>query len=296
MTKVVDNSKKDYHCKLAANMNNLLDFLKNNSSWIKDISTIIFTGTGTLIAILSYRRAKSTIFQPKRTEVAKIQAQILTDFLTTFTTDGNSLDRSIDYLNIFMYNVDIILRDYNLSDIEKISEKYAEYEQNIAGWFQFLENEDYKFILVEGSIKDYDRLIFESNHRERQKYYERDAKKGIFDVHRIFFTKKYSQFHEKLRDLSNNPFLPNEIQKVANQIGENMTVNLHYKLKSILSKLIEETYKALNDTETSDYEVLSETFKYQTLWRIFEKERNQHDEDYELLKTKIREHLRIDKE
>lgn len=75
-----------------------------------------------------------------------------------------------------------------------------------------------------------------------------------------------------------------------------MTVNLHHKLKTLLSKLIEETYTAYNDKESDQYEVITETFKYQTLWRIFEKERNQHDKDYELLKKKIREHLRIDED
>jgi len=277
-------------------MNDIIEFFNDNSDWLKDISTIIFTATGTLVAILSYRRAKSSIFQPKRTEAAKIQTQILTDFLTTFTTDGNSFDRSIDYLNIYKYNVDIALRDYNLADIEKISEKYTEYEQNIAGWFQFLENDIYNFILVEGSIKEYDQLIFEPNDRARQKHYEEKAKNGVFEIHRIFYTKKYHQFHKKLRDLSNNPFLPKEIQNVANQIGDNMTINLHHKLRGLLSKLIEETYTAYNDKESNKYEVIKNTFKYQTLWRIFEKERNQHDEDYELLKTKIREHLRIDED
>ena len=277
-------------------MKEIIEFLENNSSWLKDISTIVFTATGTLVAILSYRRAKSSIFQPKRTEVAKIQTQILTDFLTTFTTDGNSLDQAIDYLNIYKYNVDIALRDYNLADIEKVSEKYTEYEQNVAGWFQFLENDIYNFILVEGSIKEYDLLIFETNNRERQRHYEKKANDGVFEIHRIFYTKKYHQFHKKLRDLANNPFLPREIQNAANQIGKNMTVNLHHKLKALLSELIEETYIAYNDKESDRYEVITETFKYQTLWRIFEKERNQHDKDYELLKKKIREHLRIDKE
>ncbi|XLS27987.1 hypothetical protein ACJD0Z_12345 [Flavobacteriaceae bacterium M23B6Z8] len=277
-------------------MNDTIEFLRTNSSWLKDISTILFTALGTLIAILSYNRAKSSIFQPKRTEVAKIQTEILTDFLTSFTTDGNSIDRAIDYVKIYQYNVDIALRDYNLADLDKISEKYAEYEQNIAGWIQFLENDIYNFILVEGSIKEYDQLIFEPNNRERQKHYERKANEGIYDIHRIVYTKKYQLFHKKLRDLSNNPFLPKEIQEVANQIGDNMTINLHHKLRILLSKLIEETHTAYKNKESDNYEVISETFKYQTLWRIFEKERNQHDKDYELLKKKIREHLRIDKE
>jgi hypothetical protein len=277
-------------------MNDIINFLRDNSSWLKDISTIVFTATGTLVAILSYKRAKSSIFQPKRNEVAKIQTQVLTEFLTLFTTNGNSIDRAIDYNNIYRYNVDMALRDYNLTDIDKISNKYSEYQQNIAGWFEFLENDIYNFILVEGNIDEYDKLIFEPNNRQRQKLYEKNAKRGIVEIHRIFYTKKYVEFHKKLRDLSNNPFLPKNIQDVANQIGDNMTLNLHHTLKILISKLVADITKAYLDEKSDDYEIFSEKLKYQDLWRVFETERKQHDKDYELLKKRIREHLLIDKE
>lgn len=175
-------------------MKDILLFLQNNSSWIKDIFTIIFAATGTWIAILSYKRAKSTIFQPKRTEVAKIQTTILSDFLALFTSDGNSIDRAVDYSNIYKYNVDMALRDYDLADIDKISEKYVEYEQNIDGWFQFLENDIYDFIMVEGNIADYDNLIFDKNNKERQKLYKERAEKGDVTIHRIFYTKNIINF------------------------------------------------------------------------------------------------------
>lgn len=272
----------------------MIEFLKQNSTWLKDIFTIFFTATGSLIAILSYRRAKSTIFQPKRTEVTKKQTEILSEFLSLYTNDGNTIDKAVDYINLFRYNIDITLRDYNLSDLEKITEKYVEYEQNIGGWIQFLEADIYDFVNIEGSIKDYDLLIFEKNNRERQKYYEANAKLGEVTIHRIFYTKKYFEFIKKLNDLSNNPFLPKDIQDVANQIGQNITINLHYNLRAILKRLIIELYKAHEDKNSDNYEILSEKFRYETLWRIFETERKQHNEDYELLKKKIRKHLMID--
>ncbi|MGJ8737570.1 hypothetical protein [Zobellia laminariae] len=277
-------------------MENIIDFLKENSSWLKDITTIIFTATGTLIAILSYKRAKSSIFQPKRNEVAKIQTQLLTEFLVLFTTNGNSIDRAIDYINIYKYNVDMALREYNLTDIDKIKNKYAEYKQNIAGWFEFLENDIYNFVIIEGNIQEYDELFFEANNRKREKAYEQSVKNGIVEINRIFFTKKHIEFHKKVRDLSNNPFLPKDIQDVANQIRENMTANLHHNLKILLAKLVNDINKAYHDKESDDYEILSEKYKYQTLWRTFETERKQHKKDYELLKKRIREHLLIDKE
>ena len=272
----------------------MIEFLKQNSTWLKDIFTIFFTATGSLIAILSYRRAKSTIFQPKRTEVTKKQTEILSEFLSLYTNDGNTIDKAVDYINLFRYNIDITLRDYNLSDLEKITEKYVEYEQNIGGWIQFLEADIYDFVNIEGSIKDYDLLIFEKNNRERQKYYEVNAKLGEVTIHRIFYTKKYFEFIKKLKDLSNNPFLPKDIQDVAKQIGQNITINLNYNLRDILKRLIIELYNAHEDKNYDNYEILSDKFRYETLWRIFETERKQHNEDYELLKNKIRKHLMID--
>lgn len=273
-------------------MNDIFTFLLENSGWIKDLSTVLFTATATIIAVLTYRRAKSTIFQPKRTEVIKIQSRTLIEFLNLFTAGGNSIDDSIDYTRIYRYNVDLALRDYGLIDDEKL--KLEELEENVGGWFQFLENDIHDFVLIEGTIQEYDTILY-MNEKERQKFYASKAKKGEVVINRIFYTKKYAIFHKKLRDLSNNPFIPKDIQDVANQIGKNMFVNLHLDLRVLLKKLVTEVYQAHNDKTTDQYEVLSEDFRYATLWRIFEKQRRNHDEDYRLLTKRIREYLMIDR-
>lgn len=276
-------------------MQQTLEFIKENVSWIKDVAYILFAFTGALLAILSYRKARATIFQPKRTEAIKIQLDVLTEFLSLFASDGNTIDRAIDYTNIYRYNVDLALRDYNLMDEEILLQRKIKFEQDIGGWFQFLEDDIYEFVLIEGSIEEYDRMFFEPNNRERQKNYEAKAKEGEVTIHRIFYTKKYALFHKKLRDLSENPFMPKDIQEVANQIGENVLVNLHYNLRTLLTKLVKDTYAAYQDKESDLYELISDQFKYQTLWRVFETERRQHKQDYELLKERIRKHLLIDK-
>lgn len=69
----------------------VIQFLKGNSDWLKDVSNIIFAGTGTIIGILSYKKAKSSIFQPKRTEVPKIQTDALLEFLSKYTTNGKRI-------------------------------------------------------------------------------------------------------------------------------------------------------------------------------------------------------------
>ncbi|MCW3789833.1 hypothetical protein [Plebeiibacterium sediminum] len=59
----------------------MIDYIKENINWLKDLFTLIFAGTGTVVAILTYRRARATILQPIRTEVIKKQSEILTKLL-----------------------------------------------------------------------------------------------------------------------------------------------------------------------------------------------------------------------
>ena len=160
----------------------IIDYIKENSILIKDISTTIFTLTGTIVAILTYRRARSTILQPKRTEVIKKQTEIISDFLTQTSENGDSLDMGLDYISLFRYNVDLILRDYGLIEIDKSSKKYKEYEDNISGWIQFLEEDIFDFYFSRGSITDYDNLIFEPNDRARQKYNKNQICQGSYGL------------------------------------------------------------------------------------------------------------------
>ena len=168
----------------------IIEYLRENSNWIKDISTVIFTGTATVLAILTFIRAKATILQPKRTEVTKKQTEIISDFLTQTSENGDSLDTGLDYINLLNYNVDLALRDYGLIDIDKNSDKYKDYEQNIAGWIQFLDGDIFDYYFSKGSILDYDRLLFEPDNRIRPKYYYSKALKGEVEIHRIFYTKR----------------------------------------------------------------------------------------------------------
>ena len=59
-------------------------WLKRNAAPLRDISTIIFTLIATTVAILTYRRARISLFQPLRTEVVKRQADILLALLEDY--------------------------------------------------------------------------------------------------------------------------------------------------------------------------------------------------------------------
>jgi hypothetical protein len=272
----------------------IVEFVRVNSQLIKDMFTIIFTGTGTVLALLTYRRARATVLQPKRTEVIKRQTDALSNFLSLISKNHNSIGSSLDYVSLFNYNVDLILRDYGFIEIDKESTSYQEYNSNIAGWIQFLDNDVHNYIFVKGSIKDYDQLYFEANDRKRQKTYNTRAIEGQVNVHRIFYTHKHIEFYEGLRDFVNNPFLPNEIHTVANSLAGDIYMNIHSYLKAILKKLIEEYSKALIDKDYPYKIILAPEYRHQELYRVFEKERKKHRAHYDELKNKIREHLMVD--
>jgi len=273
-------------------MTNIIEFLKNNSDWIKDLSTVLFTVTGTIIAILSYRRAKSTIFQPKRAEVTKIQTNLLLEFLSEFTNYGNSIDKAVDYPNLLKYNIDLVLRDYDLAvDIDPNTERYQEMNNNIAGWYTYagdINNVNF----VEGNLADYDKVYFHTTTIENN---IKNLKDGNVEIDRIFVTKKHLHFVHKLGDLSANPFLNKEIQEVANQIGTNLKINIHQKLKEIIEKQIIEIYKTREDTSNFDFENITLKLKYSIIYLMFDLGRIKHEDDYDLLLKKIRKDLMIDK-
>jgi len=271
----------------------LLAFLQKNSVWLKDLFTIIFTGTATVLSILTYKRAKATVLQPKRAEVIKRQTEALITLLNLITKNNNSVDDALDYTRIFGYNVDLILRDYGLIEIDPENKEYQDINTNIAGWIQFLENDIHQFVYVKGDLKTYDDTLLYANENKRLFHYCSELKKGNVKVHRIFFTKQYLDFFESLRDFSHNPFIPNELQIIILKIGESIESNIFQDLRTILKTLVEEYHKALEDKELPQLILIPE-YRHQELWRLYEKLRKHHDSDYLELKNKIRSHLSID--
>ena len=57
----------------------MIGIISENIGWIKDGFTILFTLTGTVLAILTYRRARHTVLQPIINEVIKKQSGLLSD-------------------------------------------------------------------------------------------------------------------------------------------------------------------------------------------------------------------------
>ena len=77
----------------------VLKWSSNNISTIKDILWIIFTLIATVIAVLTYKRARYTILQPLRSEIIKRQTDLLIDIMEAFS-DDNQLILDLDLYKI----------------------------------------------------------------------------------------------------------------------------------------------------------------------------------------------------
>ena len=241
-------------------MEEIIQYFKENSNWIKDLFTLIFTGTATIIAVLTYRRAKATVLQPKRTEVIKIQAQVLTNFLKSISENGNSINSSLDYLGVLNCNIyfNIIKSGFRT---EEEPEMYNSMKANIAGCYVRLRNKS-NVIQLKGNL---DELLSFAKTKE------------ITSL--VVLTKQALDTINHIIELKSKPFIPDEINEIVDEIMNELTYNYF--------KLMPNYYHPLKQiTENRNHDFLSN-------FEEFDRKRKSHDESIEKLKQKIRQHLGI---
>lgn len=80
---------------------------------IRDISQIFFFTTGGTVTLLTYLRAKKTLFQPIKTEIFKEQIKILSEILSFFRGKTESeLRDDFAYEQLFAFNCMSLIDDY----------------------------------------------------------------------------------------------------------------------------------------------------------------------------------------
>lgn len=240
-------------------MDLLISYLKENSSWIRDIGTLILTGTATVLAILTYRRAKATVLQPKRTEVIKIQSQVLVDFLKSISDNGNSIDSSLDYMGVFNCNFFYTIWKTTPSS-QQDPEIYEMMNKSIGGWYARNEEDPTNLMQIKGDLDD---LLFYMEHNK------------VLSL--VVLTSRAIEAINRIRALNVNPFIPDKINVVLDQIMKDMGENYFVVMPTLLTDEV---------IKQKDVKVLD-------LMRAFEKKRKHHVEAVEKLKEKIREHLGV---
>lgn len=163
--------------------------------------TIVFSTVATVVAILTYRRARATVLQPIRNEVIKKQSEILVELLDFLPSEGKLIHEGLDYSSIAIVNVHNLLRELGFLFANQ-DELFKKIDESVAGWTYVGESKTLLDVEVIGVFEDH-----KTEKIDLGKSKFENAKKGIVDIEKVFFTKNHSEFSGRLVEFFQNPGL-----------------------------------------------------------------------------------------
>lgn len=265
--------------------NDLIKWLWDNLSAIKDILWIIFTLIATIIAVLTYRRARYTILQPLRSEVIKRQTDLLIEVLEAFS-DDNRMMKNLDLFQIVTLNTYKVLIQcgHTLSGSEILQK---ECDKNLVGGLIVKQGSQLEMFEkpepFQESGKEEDKTDAEIGRR-----FCEYLKEGKIDIEIIYLTGKYYESMKKYQDLLDDTFLSKEIRVFLEEIIRNIYDDITVTLKQILEDV------ALHACERKKN---NEKFSINTIGIYNEFNDKRHDNSRLIAKVRerIRDYLMIDR-
>lgn len=256
---------------------NFFDYTLN----IKDTVNVLFWLFTCLIAYLTYRNAKKTLFNPVRSEMVKYQMKIITDFIDNHTGKGMNFEYSLDYLALVKINYDVnyFLSIYkNFGSIENLvlGEKDAAALQyckdNLAGSFEVLKDDE-AYYFGNTIAGEYDELI---QYLLTVHISSKESEHEELPLQRLYFTKKFHLLYFDLQNLKTNPFIPKEIKFCVEKILYNVTINLQLLYETLSMYMPEKKYKF-----------------YRDIYNHFEPKKIDHTKDLEELRNAINKYFKV---
>lgn len=252
--------------------------IKQNVYWIKDIFTIVFSGAATIIAILTYQRAKETFLQPVRTEVVKRQADLLIEVLPKL--EQEKFDKSINYHELIKLNATHWLTRYGFLFKGSETENYV---KNTQAGVIFLPDSKGRIDAERiGAFSEKEEKLPDTQEVGRKLYEE--AKKGTVLVNRVLLTKGYIQTEKELSNLIDNPFIPSNIAEKLNTLKEELRHNLTKGTVTTVGWVIKELIDRENKANLS----------WDGVYNEFNKSRHHHGPTLKAIRTEIRKYLKVD--
>ncbi|ATG79518.1 hypothetical protein [Pseudoalteromonas sp. 1_2015MBL_MicDiv] len=260
----------------------MIELISENIGWIKDGFTILFTLTGTILAILTYRRARHTVLQPIRNEVIKKQSELLSDLLS-MCQPGSKFESSVDYVNLVRVNLYLQLKEfgYLFNDHKKKIEMIS---NAVSGWTPVGESMILRDVEVVGAFKK-DKKESDSSYG---KYKYDEAQIGNIIIDKVFLTKEHSIFIHKIDILANDPFMPKSIQLSLQDLLKDINKNLRDILPEILIEFIHEFIDKAKTGEGYP------NFESAGIYNNFNHVRVHHKEKIHQVMMEIRNYLKID--
>lgn len=248
------------------------------TNYIKDYSDISVAIVGTILAILTYLRAKETILQPVRTEVIKKQTDLLIELLELLGNESALLD-TVDYQGMIQLNIldSMILCGSVFKNQDKIKEMIK--KESRGGIFTDESADMFESIPVFNKNDDKNTKPQDTN----KKFYEA-AKKGKYKIPLLHITNKRFTFDEKLNGFTRNPFLPKKIRELLDELS----MQIHKNTMNFLKKTVED---AINEFFRKG---LKEVPNAVGIYNNFNHVRISHEDSISRINAEIRKYLKID--
>ncbi|NMC31222.1 MAG: hypothetical protein GYA36_02020 [Veillonellaceae bacterium] len=259
----------------------IIDCIKANIGWLKDAGTLLFSAVGVYVALLTYKRASSTILQPIRSEVIKKQSALLSSLLEYLFT---GVEEKIDYVELASVNTFMLLHNYGFV-FSKHKEFMERANQSICGWIPCGDSKCLMDVEIVPMFKSKESEIGES---DVGKILFENAKSGVIEIDKIYITKQYAEFQKTFYGYTDTPFLPADIQqplqRISQDISYNLTVHLKHTLKSFMVAFCKAYFEEGKTLQPSPVGVYNE----------FNHVRIHHKVSLDIVKNQIREYLHID--
>lgn len=250
---------------------------------LKNLVNIFFWIFTCILAFMTYKNAKKTLFNPIRSEMVKYQMKVITEFIDNHTGRGFNLDYSLDYLALVKINYDVNyffdmyeqhgeIEDHLLGKIDKAALQYC--KDNLAGAFEVVIKENiYDFgNPIAGdydTLKQYLNTIYVKSKEEEH---------SELVLQRLYFTKKFHELYFDLQNLKTNPFIPKDIKTCVENILRNITINLQVLYEILSTYMHEKNYKF-----------------YKDIYAHFEPNKIDHKKDLEELRKTVNKYFKVDK-
>ncbi len=251
------------------------NWIWNNLTSIKDLLWIVFTLIATVIAILTYRRARFSLLQPLRGEVVKRQIDEMIELLEFLSTDD--LDKKIDYMNILQGNFELKMSELGFKD-KKSEERLAHYKQLFVGSYITKDTFDDNRYYAAGPFFN------PSEIKEIEEKSDYDLlEEGIVKLHGISITEQHTKCMSDFQKYINSPIIPTELKNklllITDDISDNITNKIPFVIKGVILVFHKEKKECIQPMG-----ILS----------LFSEVRKKHDEQIKELREEIREYLKID--
>lgn len=264
----------------------MLEFIQDNINWVKDFFTIIFVGTGTIVTILTYRRANKTLLQPIRTEVIKKQSILLSKLLKIISEYSGSGRSKLDYEKVIKFNAFVVLSDYGVkfSNEEKLDIEKKE----MTILFPNPKKKEYN------NIKEIKTFEEDSTEEELGNKYEQLRKELIdnneVNIELISISQKLMSTINALSEFAGNPFMPKSIQSKLKQLIDEITTNFQWRMVEVIEDFVIKFFIIYDKTKKIP------KINLDGLYNDFLEHSIDHTQTLSDIKNEIRRYLRIDDE